>query len=36
MTDHRLAEKLESIVGERFVMKRESDLLVYNSDGLPG
>jgi glycolate oxidase subunit GlcD len=31
-----LAEKLESIVGSRFVMTRDSDLLVYNSDGLPG
>jgi glycolate oxidase subunit GlcD len=31
-----LAEQLESIVGSRFVMTRESDLLVYNSDGLPG
>ncbi|MGI9043811.1 MAG: FAD-binding oxidoreductase, partial [Gemmatimonadaceae bacterium] len=27
---------LETIVGERFVLRRESDLLVYNSDGLPG
>ena len=34
--DSSLANKLEEIVGERFVMKRESDLLVYNSDGLPG
>ncbi len=36
MSTTALAEKLESIVGERFVMRRESDLLVYNSDGLPG
>ena len=36
MTDTAIAGKLESIVGERFVMRRESDLLVYNSDGLPG
>jgi glycolate oxidase subunit GlcD len=35
-TNTALAEKLESIVGSRFVMIRESDLLVYNSDGLPG
>ena len=31
-----LAHELESIVGPRFVLQRESDLLVYNSDGLPG
>ena len=36
MTNMAIAGKLESIVGERFVMKRQSDLLVYNSDGLPG
>jgi len=36
MAETALAEKLESIVGERFVLRRESDLLVYNSDGLPG
>lgn len=36
MRDNKLGEKLESIVGDRFVMQRESDLLVYNSDGLPG
>ncbi len=36
MRDNKLVEKLESIVSERFVMQRESDLLVYNSDGLPG
>ena len=34
MTDAALAGKLESIVGPRFVLRRESDLLVYNSDGL--
>lgn len=34
--DSSLVNKLEDIVGQRFVMKRESDLLVYNSDGLPG
>jgi glycolate oxidase subunit GlcD len=32
----QIREKLESIVGPRFVLTRESDLLVYNSDGLPG
>ena len=36
MSDTRLAEKLESIVGQRFVLQRPGDLLVYNSDGLPG
>ncbi|MEO8193173.1 MAG: FAD-linked oxidase C-terminal domain-containing protein [Gemmatimonadales bacterium] len=36
MSETALAEKLELIVGERFVLRRESDLLVYNSDGLPG
>ncbi len=36
MRDNKLVEKLESIVSERFVMQRESDLFVYNSDGLPG
>ncbi|HEX6574832.1 MAG TPA: FAD-binding protein, partial [Gemmatimonadaceae bacterium] len=35
-SDQGLIEKLEDIVTPRFVMKRESDLLVYNSDGLPG
>ncbi|HZK78738.1 MAG TPA: FAD-binding protein, partial [Gemmatimonadaceae bacterium] len=36
MSDTALAEKLSAIVGERFVLMREGDLLVYNSDGLPG
>ena len=36
MSDTALVEKLISIVGERFVLLREGDLLVYNSDGLPG
>ncbi|MGK2960862.1 MAG: FAD-binding oxidoreductase [Gemmatimonadaceae bacterium] len=36
MTDTALPDRLETIVGERFVLRRESDLLVYNSDGLPG
>jgi glycolate oxidase subunit GlcD len=36
MTDTAIIEKLESIVGQRFVMNRDGDLLVYNSDGLPG
>src|SRR5215203_2447168 len=36
MSETALADKLASIVGDRFVLRRESDLLVYNSDGLPG
>lgn len=36
MSVTQLADKLETIVGQRFVLRRESDLLVYNSDGLPG
>ena len=35
-TDRALIDQLEEIVTPRFVMQRESDLLVYNSDGLPG
>jgi glycolate oxidase subunit GlcD len=31
-----LAERLADIVGERHVLGRPSELLVYNSDGLPG
>jgi glycolate oxidase subunit GlcD len=36
VSDNLLIDQLEDIVGSRFVMRRESDLLVYNSDGLPG
>lgn len=36
MTDSALAAQLASIVGDRFVLRRQTDLLVYNSDGLPG
>ncbi|HEX2722600.1 MAG TPA: FAD-linked oxidase C-terminal domain-containing protein [Gemmatimonadaceae bacterium] len=36
MSTTELADTLGTIVGERFVLRRESDLLVYNSDGLPG
>ncbi|HEX3159970.1 MAG TPA: FAD-linked oxidase C-terminal domain-containing protein [Gemmatimonadaceae bacterium] len=32
----RLAERLTSVVGRRFVLLRPSELLVYESDGLPG
>ncbi|MDP9278405.1 MAG: FAD-binding oxidoreductase, partial [Gemmatimonadota bacterium] len=31
-----VAERLAEIVGERHVLNRPSELLVYNSDGLPG
>jgi len=31
-----LASDLAAIVGDRFVLLRPSELLVYNSDGLPG
>ncbi|MFL5502530.1 MAG: FAD-linked oxidase C-terminal domain-containing protein [Gemmatimonadaceae bacterium] len=31
-----VAERLADIVGERHVLSRQSELLVYNSDGLPG
>jgi len=31
-----VAERLADIVGERHVLSRPSELLVYNSDGLPG
>jgi glycolate oxidase subunit GlcD len=31
-----IAERLAEIVGERHVLNRPSELLVYNSDGLPG
>ena len=33
---HPVAERLADIVGERYVLSRPSELLVYNSDGLPG
>ncbi len=36
MSNVALAEKLAVIVGDRFVLQRDGDLLVYNSDGLPG
>ncbi|MGH9420376.1 MAG: FAD-binding oxidoreductase, partial [Thermoanaerobaculia bacterium] len=36
MDNLELAEKLRAIVGDRFLLEREGDLLVYNSDGLPG
>src|SRR5947207_3064465 len=31
-----VAERLAEIVGEHHVLSRQSELLVYNSDGLPG
>ncbi len=33
--DARLAARLAAIVGERRVLRRRSDLVAYNSDGLP-
>ena len=36
MENERLVNELAGIVGERFVLLRPSELLVYNSDGLPG
>jgi glycolate oxidase subunit GlcD len=36
MTTEKLADQLAGVVGERFVLMRPSELLVYNSDGLPG
>jgi glycolate oxidase subunit GlcD len=35
-TPTAIAERLGEIVGERHVLSRPSELLVYNSDGLPG
>ena len=35
-TPFALAKRLAEIVGERHVLSRPSELLVYNSDGLPG
>src|SRR5436309_11380960 len=31
-----VSARLADIVGERYVLSRQSELLVYNSDGLPG
>ena len=36
MREPLVADRLAGIVGERYVLKRPSELLVYNSDGLPG
>ena len=36
MATEALATELAAVVGERFVLLRPSELLVYNSDGLPG
>jgi glycolate oxidase subunit GlcD len=36
VTTGSLGRRLAGIVGDRFVLERESELLVYNSDGLPG
>lgn len=34
--DNGIIERLSGIVGDRHVLRRPSELLVYNSDGLPG
>src|SRR3990170_8470301 len=36
MEQPAVRERLTDIVGERYVLSRPSELLVYNSDGLPG
>ncbi|MEO8580191.1 MAG: FAD-binding oxidoreductase, partial [Gemmatimonadales bacterium] len=36
MATSAVADRLADIVGERHVLSRPSELLVYNSDGLPG
>jgi len=36
VSDGVLGRRLAGIVGERFVLERDTELLVYNSDGLPG
>ena len=36
MESQAVIERLREIVGERHVLTRHSELLVYNSDGLPG
>ena len=36
MEQPAVRERLADIVGERYVLSRPSELLVYNSDGLPG
>src|SRR2546430_16104609 len=35
-TESTVAARLAEIVGERHALSRQSELLVYNSDGLPG
>ena len=36
MSQPAVTERLTEIVGQRHVLSRQSELLVYNSDGLPG
>jgi glycolate dehydrogenase FAD-linked subunit len=36
MRQTSVSARLADIVGERYVLSRQSELLVYNSDGLPG
>ena len=36
MSQQAVTDRLTDIVGQRHVLSRQSELLVYNSDGLPG
>src|SRR5881275_2638153 len=36
MSEQVVTDRLTEIVGPRHVLSRQSELLVYNSDGLPG
>src|SRR6476620_7301777 len=36
MSQQAVTDRLTDIVGQRHVLTRQSELLVYNSDGLPG
>ena len=36
MIPQEIVDELREIVGDRFVLSRPQELLVYNSDGLPG
>jgi len=36
VVDASIADRLRSIVGDRYVLQRDAELLAYESDGLPG
>ena len=36
VTDMSIADRLRAVVGERYVLLRDAELLAYESDGLPG